>query len=214
MPFAWNLSLLSLVFSFVWINKMDHRDIRILKILEEIEKDYVPSQRDLARKLNVSVGLVNSFIKRLAHKGYFKIITISKNRVKYILTPKGMAEKTRLTYEYVQHSFQFYKSARHKLRKLFNDLVAEGVRCVVFYGAGELAEIAYISLKDIPIEIVAVVDDRKMDEKFLGIIVTASAKLASLSFDKIIITTIRSKNEALDKILENGIARKKVVMLQ
>ena len=79
-------------------DSMDNQDIRTLKLLEEIENGHVPSQRDLAKTLNVSLGLVNSFIKRLAHKGYFKITTIPKNRVKYILTPKGAAEKARLTY--------------------------------------------------------------------------------------------------------------------
>ncbi len=94
---------------------MDNQDLRTLKILEEIEKDKDPSQRYLAGKLNISLGLVNSFIKRLAQKGLFKIKNIPKNRVKYILTPKGAAEKTRLTYQYIQYSFQFYKSARQKL---------------------------------------------------------------------------------------------------
>lgn len=72
---------------------MDHQNFRTLQILEEIENSYGTSQRELAGKLNVSLGLVNSFMKRLAHKGYLKVTTIPKNRVKYILTPKGAAEK-------------------------------------------------------------------------------------------------------------------------
>ena len=103
---------------------MDNQDIRTLKILEEIDNDHSTTQRDLSKKLNISLGLVNSFVKRLAHKGYFKITTIPKNRVKYILTPKGVAEKARLTYQYIQYSFEFYKEAREKLRKLFEDLMA------------------------------------------------------------------------------------------
>jgi len=51
---------------------MDHKDIRTLKLLEEIEENHVQSQRELAKKLNISLGLVNSFIKRLAHKGFFQ----------------------------------------------------------------------------------------------------------------------------------------------
>ena len=72
---------------------MDQQDIRTLKILEEIEEDQSPSQRAIARKLNISLGLANSFITRLVNKGYFKITNIPANRVKYILTPKGTAEK-------------------------------------------------------------------------------------------------------------------------
>ena len=192
---------------------MDHQDLRTLQLLEEIEKDHAPSQRDLARKLNVSLGLVNSFIKRFANKGYFKITTIPKNRVKYILTPKGAAEKTRLTYEYMQYSVQFYRSARTKLRKLFKDLVAQGVHRIVFYGATEFAEIAYICLQETAIEMVAVVDDKKIGEKYLRGVVTDPARLESLSFDTIFITTVGSREDVLERILERGISRNKVVML-
>jgi len=192
---------------------MDHQDLRTLQLLEEIEKDHAPSQRDLARKLNVSLGLVNSFIKRFANKGYFKITTIPKNRVKYILTPKGAAEKTRLTYEYMQYSVQFYRSARTKLRKLFKDLVAQGVHRIVFYGATEFAEIAHICLQETAIEMVAVVDDKKIGEKYLRGVVTDPARLESLSFDTIFITTVGSREDVLERILERGISRNKVVML-
>ncbi len=111
---------------------MDNNDLRILKILEEIENDHPPTQRDLAKKMNISLGLVNSFIKRLTQKGYFKIKNISKNRFRYILTPKGAAEKTRLTYEYIQSSLKFYKDARIKLRKLFGDFMTQKVQRIVF----------------------------------------------------------------------------------
>ena len=192
---------------------MDHQDLRTLQLLEEIEKDHAPSQRDLARKLNVSLGLVNSFIKRFANKGYFKMTTIPKNRVKYILTPKGAAEKTRLTYEYIQYSVQFYRSARTKLRKLFKDLVAQGVHRIVFYGATEFAEIAHICLQETPIEMVAVVDDKKIGEKYFRGVVTDPARLKSLSFDTIFITTVGSREDVLERILQRGISRNKVVML-
>ncbi len=193
---------------------MDHKDIRTLKLLEEIEKDYFPSQRELARKLNISLGLVNSFIKRLAHKGYFKITTIPKNRVKYILTPEGAVEKTRLAYKYIQHSYKFYKDARHKLRKLFQKLEAEGVSLIVFYGASDLAEIAYISLQETSIEMVAVVDMLHAGKQFLGYSVLDPVYLSSLSFDRILITAIESREKILDGIIENGTPAGKIVTIE
>ena len=125
---------------------MNNNELRTLKILEEIEKDYAPSQRELARQLNISLGLANSFVKRLVQKGYFKVNNIPKNRVKYVLTPKGMAEKTRLTYRYIQYSFEFYKRFRQKLRGLLQNFVKQGIRRIICYGASDLAEIAYLSL--------------------------------------------------------------------
>lgn len=131
----------------LYIQKMDPIDLRTLRILEKVDNDGAPSQRDLARDLNISLGLVNSFIKRLAKKGYFKMGHLPKNRVRYILTPRGVAEKSRLTYEYIQYSFKFYKIARQRLRDLYAGLETQGVRRIVFYGAGDLAEIAYLILQ-------------------------------------------------------------------
>ncbi len=193
---------------------MDNQDLRTLKILEEIEKDKTPSQRYLAGKLNISLGLVNSFIKRLAQKGLFKIKNIPKNRVKYILTPKGAAEKTRLTYKYIQYSFQFYKSAREKLRILFYGLTKNGNKKIVFYGAGDLAEIAFISLQEVPIELVAVVDDNKAGEIFMDFVITDSDYLSTIYFDKIIITSIDDTENILNNILKKGISRNNVAMLE
>ncbi len=193
---------------------MDHKDIRTLKLLEQIEENHVQSQRELAKKLNISLGLVNSFIKRLAHKGYFKITTIPKNRVKYMLTPEGAVEKTKLTYKYIQHSYNFYKDARHKLRKLFQKLEAEGVSLIVFCGASDLAEIAYISLQETSIEMVAVVDMLKAGKQFLGYSVLDPVYLDSLSFDRILITTIESREIILDDIIENGVPANKIVTIE
>ena len=64
---------------------MDPKDIRTLKILEQVDNGRTPSQRDLAGELNISLGLVNSFIKRLVKKGFVKIRTIPKKN----LYPRG-----------------------------------------------------------------------------------------------------------------------------
>lgn len=193
---------------------MENQDLRTLRILEEIDNDHTPSQRDLSRKLNISLGLVNSFIKRLANKGYFKITNIPKNRVKYILTPKGAAEKTRLTYQYIQYSFEFYRKAREKLRTLFKDLVAQRVKGVVFYGVSDIAEIAYISLQESTIKMVAIVDEEKAGNIFLGNVVKSPEILKSISFDRILITLIEKKDSTLERLLEKGIARNKIVLIE
>jgi DNA-binding MarR family transcriptional regulator len=192
---------------------MDPKDIRTLKILEKVENDMVPSQRDLARELNVSLGLVNSFIKRLVKKGYFKAKHIPANRIRYFLTPKGASEKTRLTYEYIQHSYNFYKDARQKLRDLYAELERQEVAYLVFYGASDLAEIAHISLQETNIKLVAVVDDEKKGKRFMRFIVEHPDRLTSLSFDRILITSINSTELILQKITARGISAGSAVQI-
>ena len=192
---------------------MDPQDLRSLQLLEEIDNNHSPSQRDLAQKLNISLGLVNSFIKRLATKGYVKITTIPRNRVKYILTPKGFAEKSRLTYEFIQYSFHFYKRALRDIEGLLNDFQKKGVKKVVFYGANDLAEIAFISLRGTDIKLIGVADDQKQGKDFLGFTVKSITELKKAGFDRIIVTTFDSKEVQLDKLLGKKIPREKIVML-
>ena len=170
-----------------------------------------PSQRDLAGDLNISLGLVNSFIKRLVKKGFVKITTIPKKRIKYIITPRGAAEKTRLTYLYIQHSFKFYKEARHRLRNLYDDLEKQGISRIAFYGAGDLAEIAYISLQETSIQLVAIIDDAKMGTRFMKFAVADPARLRDIAYDRILITAIDSRCAILQKIEQSGIPLDMVV---
>ncbi len=193
---------------------MDQQDIKSLQILEQIGNGHSPSQRDVAKSLNMSLGLVNSFMKRLARKGYLKITTIPRNRVKYILTPKGFAEKSRLTYEFIQYSFHFYRSALRNLEDLLNDLENRGVRRVVFCGAGELAEIAFISLKATDIKLAGIVDDLNKGKKFLDLTVRSIAELDGLEFDRVIITTVGSKGAIYNKLRQQQVPGSKIVMLE
>ena len=190
---------------------MDTNQLRTLRLLEEIEQNHSPSQRYLAKQLNVSLGLVNSFVKRLAQKGYFKITTIPKNRVKYILTPKGVAQKTKLTYQYIHYSYQFYKDARAKIREIFEELAQQNTRRVVFYGIGHFAEIAYISLQETQMKMVAMVDDAKVGEPFMGITVESPEKIEQLAYDSIIITAIASRNLIQTKLIDQGIPNSRII---
>jgi DNA-binding MarR family transcriptional regulator len=192
---------------------MDPKDIRTLKILEKVDNDVVPSQRDLARDLNISLGLVNSFIKRLVKKGYFKARHVPKNRMRYFLTPEGASEKTRLTYEYIQHSYNFYKEARQKLRDLYTGLERRDVSSIIFYGAGDLAEIAYLSLQETNIKLVAVVDDEKKGKRFMRHIVEHPDRLVALAFDKILITSLNSKEFICQRIAALGLPEGSVVQI-
>lgn len=192
---------------------MEKQDLRTLRILEAFEKDQAPSQRELASRLNISLGLVNSFIKRLSHKGYFKISVIPKNRIKYILTPKGFAEKSRLTYEYIRFSYRFYQEARIQLRALFREFDESGVNSVVFYGIGDFAEIAYLSLQETKIKLVAIVDDSNPGKRFLAHVVQEISILRDVAFDRIIITSDEPREAIFRKIIEFGIESKKITAL-
>ena len=84
--------------------KQEPREEISYKLLEEISREGTVSQRALADRLGIALGLVNAYVKRLCSKGYLKLKFLPKNRIKYIITPQGFAEKSRLTYKYMHYS--------------------------------------------------------------------------------------------------------------
>jgi len=145
---------------------MKPQDIQTLKILKELEINATISQRTLAQRLGVSLGLVNTFLKRLAKKGYFKISALSKKRLVYILTPKGIAEKTRLTYEYLEYSMNLYKKTYTNLKNAFKEIEDSGIHDFGIFGIGELAEIVCIVLTETKLKLTHIVDPENVGQVF------------------------------------------------
>src|SRR3989338_4298494 len=124
---------------------MDLQGQRDLQLLNEVERDAGITQRSLANKLGVALGLTNLYLKRLARKGYIKITTIPSHHIKYLLTPRGMAEKSRLTYAYMQYSLSYYREMRQRLKQVLTELSRAGAKRIAVDGTGELAELAYLA---------------------------------------------------------------------
>ena len=121
-----------------------HRDLRLL---EAVEQDSRVTQRSLATKLGIALGLTNIYLKRLARKGYIKFVNVRSNRITYLITPRGIAEKARLTYEFMDYSLHLYGEVRQHLRIVLQECAASHRR-VAIYGRGEAAELAYLSLRE------------------------------------------------------------------
>jgi DNA-binding MarR family transcriptional regulator len=192
---------------------MNTQDIRTLKILEAIDRHESPSQRDMAQSLDVSLGLVNSLVRRLTKKGYFKITHLPKNRIRYILTPVGMAEKTRLTYAYLRYSYRFYRDARQKTRQLFHEMHAEGYNKIAFFGAGDLSEIAYLSLQEFDLEFITVSDFDTNGRSFFGHPVVCLDELIDIQFDALVVTKDHADENLTNQLIENGIEAEKIKTL-
>ncbi len=184
-----------------------------LQLLDEIAKGGPLSQRDLSKKLNVALGLVNSYLKNLVSKGYVTIKTIPAKRYAYYLTPRGFTEKTRLTYQLLQDYTNIYKEARRDFQGLFHDLAVSGHRKVVFAGIDEVAEIAYLSLQEVDIELAGAFDDGKKGSKFFKIIVQPLSEIHTMDYDRVVLSTFLRRNEVYQGLLENRVAEDKVLAI-
>ena len=174
-----------------------------LEILEAIEADSRISQRGLARQLGVALGLANSYLRRCVRKGLIKVQEAPANRYLYYLTPKGFAEKSRLTAEYLSYSFDFYRRAGESLRRVFDGCRRDGHRSIVLAGASDLAEIALLRVEEYGLEIVAVYDPEAAMEQFHGLSVCSG--LAELpDHDLCIISALNDPAGLLQQLRDEG----------
>ena len=183
---------------------------RSLRILDELSGNDALTQRDLAKRLGIALGLVNSYIRNLAKKGYITIKAIPPKRYAYYLTPKGFTEKTRLTYDLLHDYTRIYREARNSLGALFRDLRLKGAKRIVFAGADEVAEIAYLTLQETGMELAGVVDGRDAGKQFFGRTVRRIDDIRAMQYDAVVIASYLRRDAILQELHALHIDRRKV----
>ncbi|WP_322807806.1 winged helix-turn-helix transcriptional regulator [Thermanaerothrix sp.] len=118
---------------------------RDLIILEQIEQDPDATQASLATRLGVAVGTVNWHLKRLIAKGYIKVRRVERRKLRYLITPEGVALRTRLTLDYIRDSFQLYRQVRERALTVIEKVRESGYRAVRLEGEGEVAEVCRLT---------------------------------------------------------------------
>ena len=191
---------------------------RDLEILTAIDEGEALTQRALAQRLGVALGLANLYVKRLATRGYIKIVEFprkpaARKRLRYLLTPTGMAEKTRLTYEHITYSLDLYRRARQALRDRLGSLPERGAKRIALVGTGEAAEVAYLTLKELGLEPIGVFA-QAAGGQFLGYPVRPMADLADADADAIIVATFDRPEPAVVELVEGGLPRDRIVTLR
>ena len=177
---------------------------RSLQILHELANDDSLTQRDLSSRLGIALGLVNSYIKNLVKKGYITVKAIPTKRYAYYLTPKGFTEKTRLTYDLLHDYTRVYREARKNLKTLFQEMQDEGIKKVVFAGADETGEIAYITLQETLIELVGVLDNDMDGKDFFVRPIQPVHTVQDMQYDAIVVTSYLKRKELFKALIDAG----------
>jgi DNA-binding MarR family transcriptional regulator len=192
---------------------MDKEDLHILRLMGEIDRNGNYTQRELSHRLNLSLGLVNTFLKRLVTKGYFKVKTMPRNRVKYFLTPEGLARKSKLTVEYLQYSVNFYRDIKKLLINKYKEMEKNKVNSVLFYGAGEVAELAYLYLQVTNIRLAGIIDDKMNGENFFGLTIAGPDRINQTEWDMVLLTRLEDTDEDIKDLLEKGIDPERIATI-
>lgn len=173
------------------MNKREQTDEqRMLELLDAVGRETDLNQRRLAREMGVALGLANSYLKRCVRKGLVKISSAPANRYLYYLTPKGFAEKSRLTAKYLSTSFEFYRRASDSCLRALNECAARQWSKVLLAGVSDLAEIAALRALESEIEIVGVYDHLSARRKLVARPVWRALKDVG-EFDGCVLTDLR-----------------------
>ena len=183
------------------------------QILTAIDGGQSLSQRSLASSLGIALGLTNLLIRRLVRKGWVRVRRIRPNRVAYFLTPTGVTEKARLSRLYLQYSIRFYTTARVRIRESLATVGGPDTR-IVFYGTGEVAEIAYVCLQETPLQLVGVVADTN-GRTFFGLPVYSvddlcDGAVGGTPFDRLVVASFENREASVARLQALGVAPERV----
>ena len=168
-----------------------------LGVLDAVEQNAQVTQRTVASELGIALGLANAYLKRCMRKGWIKVKQIPPNRYLYYLTPKGFAEKSRLTAEYLGSSFNFFRRARAQLEEAMGACMARGWKRVALYGKGELTEIGTLCNSEFHLDLVVVAPDA--GARYAGVAAVATLDEAG-ALDAVIVTDLATPQVAFDAV--------------
>ncbi len=187
---------------------------RDLQLLHEVAQTAYVTQRDLGKRTRLALGLINLRLHRLYAKGLLKIIVEEdKKRVCYLLTPQGLSEKQRLGSEYLEFSLEYYGQVRRFLREQLLQLAERGLHRVVLFGAGEIAEVVYLTIQEVGLTLVGILGDPIRRTTFFNLPVRSPEEIPSLSFDRIILATLHPPEEDSNLLQRFGVPLFKIIHL-
>lgn len=183
------------------------QEMRELNLLQELEKSPIISQRELSHKFGIALGVTNACLRRMARRGWIRIMSLDHRKIGYYLTPKGFAEKTKLSLHLISWTVQHYSVLKGIIGKKFLEMQNDGIERVVFYGVSDEMEVAYVSLQGVNLQLVGIVEDEeKMNRKHIfGFELTEVNQVETLKPDAVLITSLTgqdAKREKLRKFLD------------
>jgi len=181
------------------------------------------TQRSLSSDLGVALGLTNLLVRRLIAKGYVKVTGMGTRHIRYLMTPAGWEALAHATRQSLENTVHLYTETREQIRRSLSTISercgmdAAGQKRVVFYGAGDVAEIAYVSLQSTDLTLVGVVDDRRTG-RFFDVEICPSDQLSAdtigtASYGHVVVTSLRHADAIRARIEGRGVPPDRVSCL-
>jgi DNA-binding MarR family transcriptional regulator len=184
-------------------------ELRDLRLLEELERNPIISQRELSHKFGIALGVINACLKRMGRKGWIRIRGFDHRKIGYYLTPKGFVEKSRLTFHLVTGIVQHYSELKQVISERLLEMQRDGKKRVVFYGVSDEMEVAYITLQGVNLKLVGIVeDDEKVTPRIIfGYKIEPVSRINELKPDYVLVTSLvesEQKREKLRRLIDTN----------
>src|SRR3989338_2485895 len=199
--------------AFMSTERMPSSSYRDMSLLQEVTQTPSATQRELSKRLGVALGLTNLMLRRLVKKGSIKISGAKRSRIRYLITPQGILEKSRLTLEFFQYSLHLYSRVRQAWRQQLAIVERRGASRILLYGTGELAEIAFLTIQEMGLQLVGVAADFPSPPTFLGFPVQDVRTVSSEHFDCILVASLRVDAVVMAQLAELGVSLERVILL-
>lgn len=132
---------------------MTPEEYQTLTVLDAVSLNKKASQRDLSRATGLNLAKVNNLLRKLTQKGFVKLRNVSRNPNKlgylYILTPKGLSEKSRLTIRFAAKTWAEYSQTLERFGESLSELAETGVKTVLLIGNNEVTEMLIQACKGV-----------------------------------------------------------------
>ena len=190
-------------------DKSLYRDLSLLSIVENNPK---VSQRQLAQRLGIALGLTNVMLRNLVQKGYIRASNAGLKSWLYHLTPKGFSLKVKLTLCYVHRVLDHYHDVRLTLADELAPLALNSESRVAIYGTTEFAELVFLGLRDFGIEEIDIFSSSEAaGSRFLAMPVRDIITLEPAGYDRIMIAIVGEAESVCLQLKERGVEPSKMV---
>jgi DNA-binding MarR family transcriptional regulator len=179
----------------------DDEAVITLGLLNAVEENSAITQRSVAGELGIALGLTNAYLKRCVRKGLIKVSMAPANRYAYYLTPKGFAEKSRLTARYLSISFNFFRAAREQCSATFQECADQGWNRILLVGASDMSEIATLCADDLGLQLVGIFDPDAEDTEIAGLTLFRQIEDAG-EYDAVVITDLREPQKTFNRLIK------------
>jgi len=174
----------------------------VLAILDSLSQDSALSQIELGKRLKLSGGMVNQYLKLLQEKNLIEFRPVNGKSYRYVLTSGGEKSRRQMFSDYSSETIRLYTNIKDFILSKLRSLELRGRKKIVLFGASETCEVVLSALRDTGFQVVAIVDNDvdKHGALFHGYVISSPMVLDHVDCQAAVITSFGRQDEIFQQL--------------